>query len=60
MPAERFTKKATTDRLKRMWQHVYESAKAEGKSDAQAIIRANGVVKKHSGHGGRNRRRRTK
>jgi hypothetical protein len=34
---------------KRQWLHVYESEKAKGASDADAIIRANGVIKKQMG-----------
>lgn len=46
MPASRFTKKATTPKKKRQWQHVYDSEKRKGVSAGAAIRAANGVVKK--------------
>lgn len=48
MPAARFTKKATTPKLKRQWQHVEDSAKARGLSAGEAVREANGVVKRAS------------
>lgn len=48
MPASRFTKKATTPKLKRQWDHVYSSAKARGASPGTAVRQANSVVKKAS------------
>jgi len=46
MPASRFTKKATTPKLKRQWDHVYSSAKRNGASPGSAIRQANAAVKK--------------
>jgi len=46
MPAGRFTKKATTAKDSRMWDHVYKSAKSRGDSPAAAIKQANAAVKK--------------
>ncbi len=46
MPAERFTKKATTPKKKRQWDHVYASAKSRGASPGSAIRQANAAVKK--------------
>jgi hypothetical protein len=46
MPAERFTKKATTPKKKRQWEHVYESAKARGSSPGSAIRQANAAMKR--------------
>jgi hypothetical protein len=48
MPAERFTKKATTPKKKRQWQHVYESALDRGASPESAIKQASAAVKKSS------------
>lgn len=48
MPASRFTKRATTPKLKRQWTHVYDSVKAKGGSPGQAVRQANSVVKKSS------------
>lgn len=45
MPAERFTKKATTPKLKRQWDHVYNSAKSRGASPGSAVRQANAAVK---------------
>ncbi len=44
MPAERFTKKATTPQDKRQWAHVYSSAKKRGESPGSAVRQANAVV----------------
>lgn len=44
MPAERFTKKATTPKLKRQWSHVERSALDRGASAGSAIRQANAVV----------------
>jgi hypothetical protein len=49
MPAERFTKKATTPKKKRQWEHVYQSAKQRGASSGSAIRQANASVKKKRG-----------
>lgn len=35
---------------RRQWLHVYDSEKAKGLSDADAIVRANGVIKNQMGH----------
>lgn len=51
MPASRFTKKATTPKLKRQWQHVYDSAKRSGASPGSAVKQANSVVKRGSSRG---------
>lgn len=48
MPAQRFTKKATTPKLKRTWDHVYQSTKARGASPGSAIRQANASVKRGS------------
>ena len=45
MPATKFTKKATTPKLKRQWDHVYESCKAHGDSPGTAVRKANAAVK---------------
>lgn len=46
MPAGKFTKAATTPKLKRQWDHVYGSAKSRGASPGSAIRQANASVKK--------------
>ena len=46
MPAEKHTKKADTAKKKRQWEHVRESAEAEGDSPGKAIRKASGVIKK--------------
>jgi hypothetical protein len=46
MPAERFTKKATTPTKKRQWEHVYSSVKKRGGSAGSAVRQANASVKK--------------
>lgn len=46
MPASKFTKKATTPKLKRQWDHVYSGAKASGASPGSAVRQANAAVKK--------------
>ena len=48
MPAEKHTKKATTDKKKRQWQHVRDTAEAEGDSPGKAIRKASGVLKKEA------------
>ena len=48
MPAERFTKRATTPKLKRQWSHVEQSALDRGASRGSAIRQANAVVKRSS------------
>lgn len=45
MPATEFTKKATTPKAKRQWQHVYSGMKKAGKPPASAIKAANAAVK---------------
>jgi hypothetical protein len=58
MPAEAFTRKATTPKLKRTWQHVYDSAKGRGGTDAGAAVRmANAAVKRSARRGARRSRR---
>jgi hypothetical protein len=47
MPAQKFTKKATTPKLKRQWEHVYSSTKARGASPGSAVRQANAVVKRN-------------
>jgi hypothetical protein len=44
MPAERFTKKASTPKLKRQWNDVYTSAKSRGAPAGSAIRQANAVI----------------
>lgn len=46
MPADRFTKKASTPKRKRQWEHVYQSAKSRGASPGSAIRQANASVKR--------------
>jgi hypothetical protein len=48
MPAERFTKKATTPKKKRQWAHVEASMLKRGRTKGEAIRAANAVVKKSS------------
>lgn len=57
MPAEKFTRKATTPRLKRQWSHVYNSALSRGASEGSAIAQASGVVKRTSRKSKRGRRK---
>lgn len=45
MPADKFTKKATTPAKKRQWQHVYDAQLDAGKSKATAIKSANAAVR---------------
>jgi hypothetical protein len=54
MPAEAFTRKANTPKKRRMWQHVYDSAKSRGGDPGSAVRQANAVVKRGSS---RSRRR---
>ena len=49
MPAEHFTKKATSKKDKRQWAHVYVDAKKRGRSPASAIRQANAAVKRSKG-----------
>jgi len=58
MPASKHTRKATTPKLKRQWQHVRESAEARGYSPGRAIAMASGVIKRHGRRGRRSRRSR--
>jgi hypothetical protein len=46
MPADRFTKAATTPKKKRQWEHVYSSAKSRGAGPGSAIKQANASVKR--------------
>ena len=46
--ATRFTKKATTAKLKRQWRDVANSELAQHGSEAAAIKAANGVLKRES------------
>jgi len=46
MPADRFTKAASTPKKKRQWEHVYQSVKSRGGSPGSAIRQANASVKK--------------
>jgi hypothetical protein len=48
MPAGKFTKRATTPKLRRQWTHVYDSVKNKGGSPGAAVRQANAVVKKNS------------
>lgn len=45
MPAEKHTKKATSAKDKRQWQHVRDSAEAQGDPPGKAIKKASGVIK---------------
>lgn len=42
--------RALSSLRRRQWLHVYSGEKAKGLSDADAIIRANGVIKRQMGH----------
>jgi hypothetical protein len=57
MPAEQFTKRATTPKLKRQWSHIYQSAKSRGADPGSAVRQANAVVKRGSRRSGRRARR---
>lgn len=48
MPAEKHTKKATTAKKSRQWEHVRESAEKSGDSPGKAIKKASGVLKKEA------------
>lgn len=56
MPASKFTRKATTPKLKRQWGHVYNSELRRGASKATAIKAASGVIKRASRKNRRSRR----
>lgn len=56
MPAEKFTKKARTPKLRRQWQHVYDSELSRGASEGRAIAAASGVVKRQTRKSRRGRR----
>lgn len=57
MPAEIHTRKATTPKLKRQWEHVRRSAESRGASPGSAIRQANSVVKRSSRRSRRRGRR---
>lgn len=44
--AKRHTKKANTNKKKRQWSHVADSALSRGASEASAIRQANAVAKR--------------
>lgn len=44
--AKKHTRKASTKKRSRQWQHVYETARKEGFREGEAIKIANGVIKK--------------
>lgn len=46
MPASEHTRKATTPKLRRQWQHVRNSMESRGASPGAAVRAANGVVKR--------------
>ena len=48
MPASEHTKKADTPKKSRQWQHVRDSAEAQGDSPGKAIKKASGVLKKEA------------
>jgi hypothetical protein len=48
MPASEHTKKANTAKKSRQWEHVRESAEAQGDSPGKAIRKASGVLKKEA------------
>ena len=48
MPAEKHTRKASTPKKKRQWEHVRESAEKKGDSPGKAIRKASGVLKKET------------
>jgi len=56
VPARKFTKKATTPKLKRQWDHVYQSTKAKGASPGSAVRQANAAVKRNSRYGTKGKR----
>jgi hypothetical protein len=57
MPATEFTRKATTPKLKRQWQHVYQNAKGRGADPGSAVRQANAVIKRGSSRSARRARR---
>jgi len=57
MPASKHTKKATTPKLKRQWEHVRKSAESRGASAGSAIRQANAVVKRNTRRLRRSRRK---
>lgn len=59
MPADEFTTKANTPKLRRQFRHVENSALARGASPGSAIRQASGVVKRSSGRKARRSSRRT-
>ena len=48
MPASEHTKKATSAKKKRQWEHVRDSAEAAGDDEGKAIRKASGVLKKQA------------
>ena len=48
MPADKHTKKANTAKKSRQWEHVRDSAEAQGDSPGKAIKKASGVLKKEA------------
>lgn len=46
MPAEKFTHKATTPKLKRQWDDVYRDVKKRGGTAGSAVRQANAAVKR--------------
>jgi hypothetical protein len=57
MPAERFTRKASTPTLRRQFAHVEQSALDRGDDPGTAVRKASGVVKRSSRRGRRSSRR---
>jgi len=56
MPATKHTRKATTPKLKRQWEHVRASMESRGADAGAAIRAANAVVKRSSRRSRRGRR----
>lgn len=56
MPAEKHTRKATTPKLRRQWQHVRDSMESRGASPGAAIRAASGVIKRQARRNRRSRR----
>ena len=48
MPAEKFTKKAKTPKLRRQWDHIEKSMLERGASRGAAVRAANGVIKRQA------------
>jgi hypothetical protein len=56
MPAQRHTRKAKTPKLRRMFQHIRDSAEERGDDPGTAIRKASGVLKRQGRRSRRSRR----